>query len=89
MSCLSAFLQHSAFLPIQKDWKTILEDSNLTGEKKINKLKSQLKKLENQTRSYEILSEVNSSIAVNNNLNDSYIDSIRAKLAYLNELSKL
>ena len=53
---------------------------------KINKMKHHLEKLENQTRSYEVLSEISSSLVVSKNLNDLYVDSIKAKIAYLNEL---
>jgi hypothetical protein len=67
----------------------IIEDPNLSSNSKINLIKNRLRSLDKQTKSYELLSEIGNNFLINQNLNESYIDSIKAKLALLNELNNI
>jgi hypothetical protein len=71
------------------EWKNIIENDNLSPNERMQKMKSQLKKLDSQTRSYEILTGISNSVVNSQNLNESYLDAIKAKLAYIGELSAL
>lgn len=64
----------------------IIEDTSLTPKRKIKKLQKEVKKLDFQTKSYEILDGVANTLSLSQNLNESYISTIKAKLVYLNEL---
>jgi LysM repeat protein len=59
----------------------------LKPEQKLEKIRSQVHLLENQAKSYEMLN--GNDIYSSQYLNQSYVEAIRAKLAYLNELSNL
>ena len=69
-----------------RGWKDI-EDPSLKPEQKLEKIRSQVHLLENQAKSYEMLN--GNDIYSSQYLNQSYVEAIRAKLAYLNELSNL
>ena len=69
-----------------RGWKDI-GDQGLKPEQKLEKIRSQVHLLENQAKSYEMLKS--NDIYASQYLNQSYVEAIRAKLAYLNELSNL
>ncbi|OMJ77502.1 hypothetical protein SteCoe_22899 [Stentor coeruleus] len=78
--------------PIRKsikedEWKVIVEDASISPKDKLKLMESQMKKLDNQARSYEVFAGVNDSITNISNLNMSYLNSIKAKIAYLNQLA--
>jgi hypothetical protein len=71
-----------------KNWKDV-EDPKLKPQQKLEKIRSQVQLLDNQTKTYELLSGKSGDIYSSQYLNQSYVEAIRAKLAYLNELSNI
>lgn len=71
----------------EDEWKVIIEDTSISPKDKLKFMESQMKKLDNQARSYEVLAGVNDNITNSSNLNMSYLNSIKVKIAYLNQLA--
>ena len=73
----------------RKSWQDIIDDQSLTPRNKIKKLKHELDKLDIQTKSYENLNGISNSLVLSENISKSYLDSIKVKLAYINELGNI
>lgn len=80
--------EHSSKAVRLKSWKDDI-DPTLNPDQKLEKIRSQVQLLDSQTKSYEILTNVHNDLYHSQHLNQSYVEAIRAKLAYLNELTSL
>lgn len=78
--------EHSSKAIRLKNWQNV-NDMNLNPDQKLEKIRSQVQLLDSQTKSYEILTTIHNDLQHSNILNQSYVEAIRAKLAYLNELA--